>query len=1330
MTEVNTGITQTGVTAVSASTGLAPAQIVKVAELLLSSCGNGKLLHVGNADLAVVQHFLTCGVDALNVSTDETQADDCSRQMPQRFLHWDGQRLPFEDGQFSTVLLTEPPSSEALLDIGFAKELLRVCSGSLFLYLDSGLFAQPSAFRKACEALFFQAGARKHPAYYRVNDYQSLQVEQGRLAIPLEKLPVAAALAYPLSALVEERDLHMDMTREPGSRSDAHIIRYMLASRYVRPGDRILDAACGLGYGAHTLAKCSDAKSVLGIDGSEYAIRYAELNFAANGSDMSFKEGWLPDAIHDIPDNSIDLITSFETLEHVKDPKALLAEFYRVLTPSGRIVLSVPNDWSDETGEDPNPFHFHVYTWAKILAETQAHFLVESAFVQTADQYKKHKQWAVGTRQLYETPVDELVANDPECEWCLLVGMKSPLLGAEVPYTETTYDLYPQNPNWQVTRFDDYRNPWLVKGLVTIGHRLTNPALLKGLSDQVAEASSKGSPDQGAGLCVKGYQLYADRTASRQDVDAFEALCRSYLDTPSTSPQHLRWQVSLCYLLAQLFQKWGESAKAVAYYQSCIGFDCAAYSPTLITKQIHAYRNLGLIASGQGDQEKAAQQWRLAVQAAERALSLDWSAAYGSLDNPSDFGLHELGAIVEGAASCSYALKYIDNAVKKTPQWWHQLARDRASQLGSLDALRIEIHRLNLVLSDKDRQLTSSSQGLDQHIAQKDHELNRLGLEQHRLNLLINAKNEQLHELGNEVTRLHEHIAANEHYLHGADPALTLAQHTNQTKAAEIDRLLNEVGRLGTSLIEQEIALQQATEQMMQLESVIESKNAELDGMRFETAQLTLLNHEKDHAIETISEQLAAVQQTHEHWVANSTTLAEHQQLQAGLEQAMAQLQQIQQSHQQQESIYRELRQTRLLRWRDAVAARPLTLRGVAKAAFMTGSLLTPRTLRDKLRSPTALLIERLRSRPAPANTGGNPESGYLVKQPKRLEPQRPIIVHVIANFMTGGSSRLVVDIFEHLGHRYDQRVVTSFAPQPPAYVGIPIEEIRFPNDEQPFVEMYKALKPDFIHMHYWGDCDEPWYAKAVRGAEVLGIPVIQNINTPVVPYYSDAIKRYVYVSDYVRSVFGKPENHHVTVYPGSDFSMFESKSKRKVENDCIGMVYRLESDKLNSDSIMPFILAVQKKPTIKVVIVGGGSLLEEFVGAVAEANLSDNFEFTGYVSYDALPAIYERMNIFVAPVWKESFGQVSPFAMNMRVPVVGFDVGAIGEIVQDPSLLAPPGNSEALANIIVSLLDDAPRRLKVAEQHRKRARDAFSVQAMIKGYQTIYSDTMVKTKK
>lgn len=64
---------------------------------------------------------------------------------------------------------------------------------------------------------------------------------------------------------------------------------------------------------------------------------------------------------HRIVDASFDIIISFETLEHVENPESVLNEFYRLLSPGGRLITSVPNDWSDESGEDPNPFHFHVY---------------------------------------------------------------------------------------------------------------------------------------------------------------------------------------------------------------------------------------------------------------------------------------------------------------------------------------------------------------------------------------------------------------------------------------------------------------------------------------------------------------------------------------------------------------------------------------------------------------------------------------------------------------------------------------------------------------------------------------------------------------------------------------------------------------------------------------------------------------------------------------------------------------------------------------------------------------------------------------------------------
>lgn len=382
--------------------------------------------------------------------------------------------------------------------------------------------------------------------------------------------------------------------------------------------------------------------------------------------------------------------------------------------------------------------------------------------------------------------------------------------------------------------------------------------------------------------------------------------------------------------------------------------------------------------------------------------------------------------------------------------------------------------------------------------------------------------------------------------------------------------------------------------------------------------------------------------------------------------------------------------------------------------------LIIPYSLQSKL---SCVLANRQKRKLTEQSGFQPPESSkvYTVKQPLPAIECRPRVVHVIANFCTGGSSRLVVDLIEYLGQYYEQEVVTSYIPIPPAYEEINIAEFRFPADEKPFVECFERIKPALIHLHYWGDCDESWYAKVIKAAEQLGIPVIENINTPIAPYYSPVVQHYVYVSDYVRREFGKDAPSHITIYPGSDFSHFSRGKKERPAENCVGMVYRLERDKLNEASILPFIYAVQKRPNTKVLIVGGGSLLEEYKRAVTEAGVIDNFEFTDYVSYTTLPDYYRRMSVFVTPVWKESFGQVSPFAMNMKIPVCGYNVGAIGEIVGNPNLLIPAEDAEKLSDIIVRLLNSPKDREEIGEYQHQRAQANFSVQAMIRAYSEIY---------
>lgn len=148
----------------------------------------------------------------------------------------------------------------------------------------------------------------------------------------------------------------------PPARTEMHLRRYDLGAAHAA-GRRVLDAACGTGYGSALLAD-HGASRVIGIDIDAEAVAYARRRFARQG--VEFRVGSADDT--GLPDASIDLITSFETIEHVPDPARLLAEFARVLAPGGRLVMSTPNDWG------LTDFHVHSFTPDQLRAIIEDRF--------------------------------------------------------------------------------------------------------------------------------------------------------------------------------------------------------------------------------------------------------------------------------------------------------------------------------------------------------------------------------------------------------------------------------------------------------------------------------------------------------------------------------------------------------------------------------------------------------------------------------------------------------------------------------------------------------------------------------------------------------------------------------------------------------------------------------------------------------------------------------------------------------------------------------------------------------------------------------------------
>ena len=138
----------------------------------------------------------------------------------------------------------------------------------------------------------------------------------------------------------------------PYSLWQEHINRYAFAAEFVR-AKNVLDVACGTGYGSAYLAE-SGAKEVVGGDISKEAITYALKNTRSdNLSFVLLNAAKLP-----FPNCTFDVITSFETIEHLERCRIFLAECKRTIKNGGFLVCSTPNKKRSSPHTKPlNPFH-------------------------------------------------------------------------------------------------------------------------------------------------------------------------------------------------------------------------------------------------------------------------------------------------------------------------------------------------------------------------------------------------------------------------------------------------------------------------------------------------------------------------------------------------------------------------------------------------------------------------------------------------------------------------------------------------------------------------------------------------------------------------------------------------------------------------------------------------------------------------------------------------------------------------------------------------------------------------------------------------------------
>jgi 2-polyprenyl-3-methyl-5-hydroxy-6-metoxy-1,4-benzoquinol methylase len=146
-----------------------------------------------------------------------------------------------------------------------------------------------------------------------------------------------------------------------------HLVVYKWIAAQVA-GQRVIDMACGEGYGSDVLAGA--AASVVGVDANPEAHEHARLRYRR--PNLRF-ERELVDSFSE----PADVVVFLQTIEHVQDAGAVLEHFRSLVGEHGTVYLSTPNVLTLAPAgaeRSDNPWHVHEYRAEEFARLCREHF--------------------------------------------------------------------------------------------------------------------------------------------------------------------------------------------------------------------------------------------------------------------------------------------------------------------------------------------------------------------------------------------------------------------------------------------------------------------------------------------------------------------------------------------------------------------------------------------------------------------------------------------------------------------------------------------------------------------------------------------------------------------------------------------------------------------------------------------------------------------------------------------------------------------------------------------------------------------------------------------
>ncbi|OWQ93071.1 sugar transferase [Roseateles aquatilis] len=385
--------------------------------------------------------------------------------------------------------------------------------------------------------------------------------------------------------------------------------------------------------------------------------------------------------------------------------------------------------------------------------------------------------------------------------------------------------------------------------------------------------------------------------------------------------------------------------------------------------------------------------------------------------------------------------------------------------------------------------------------------------------------------------------------------------------------------------------------------------------------------------------------------------------------------------------------------------------------------------------------------------------AGLSVNRAARSVDPRPLVLHVMYRFDTGGLENGVVNLINHMPAREYRHAIVALTEVTDFRKRLQRDDVEcFALHKPPgqgfwlypkLYRLFRELRPAVVHSRNLAALEVQLPAWAARvpvrihgehGRDVGDLDGRNRAYQRVRRFYKPFVSHYIALSrdlgDYLTGPVGVPAGRVSQFVNGVDTSRFQRHGVEPIPG-CpfdpaahwlIGTVGRMQAVKDQTMLARAFVELLTQAPELRararLVMIGDGPLRAQCQALLEAAGVADLAWLPG--ERTDVPAVMRGLHVFALPSLAEGISNTILEAMASGLPVVATEVGGNGDLVTAgrSGLLVPAARPEAMAAALLRLARDPAEAAAMGEAGRRRVEADFSMRAMVARYQGLY-DTL-----